>query len=184
MLWHLFKTDFLSELSSPRYNCSLEKILFVMDNVFYKYIFVSGILGKGKIIYKAIEVSCLINLHFPSNLTFSFRGMLLNVALSFIIQPSSTTDKSVLFSDSGQALLSVLNFVYHYFFKSQLTFWDRRTLSRPWFEFLADKFKKAIAFSIITTLAGIFQIWIEPTSEIRSNSFFEKTSVIRYSIHV
>ena len=62
---------------------------------------------KGKIIYKAIEVSCLINLHFPSNLTFSFRGMLLNVALSFIIQPSSTTDKSVLFSDSGQALPSV-----------------------------------------------------------------------------
>ena len=78
--------------------------------------------SKGKIIYKAIEVSCLINLHFPSNLTFSFRGMLLNVALSFIIQPSSTTDKSVLFSDSGQAFLSVLNFVYHYFFKSQLTF--------------------------------------------------------------
>jgi hypothetical protein len=62
---------------------------------------------KGKIIYKAIEVSCLINLHFPSNLNFSFRGMLLNVALSFIIQPSSTTDKSVLFSDSGQALPSV-----------------------------------------------------------------------------
>ena len=37
---------------------------------------------KGKIIYKAIEVSCLINLHFPSNLNFSFRGMLLNVARS------------------------------------------------------------------------------------------------------
>ena len=37
---------------------------------------------KGKIIYKAIEVSRLINLHFPSNLNFSFRGMLLNVATS------------------------------------------------------------------------------------------------------
>ena len=78
-----------------------------------------------------------------------------DVVLSFIIQPSSTTDRSVLFSDSGRALPSVfayLNFVYHYFFKSQLTFWDRRMLSRPWFEFLVDKHKKAIVFSIITTL--------------------------------
>ena len=33
--------------------------------------------NKGKIIYKAIEVSCLISLHFPSNLHFSFRGTLL-----------------------------------------------------------------------------------------------------------
>ena len=37
----------------------------------------------------------------------------------------STIDRSVLFSDSGQALSSVfthqkLNFVYHYFFKAQL----------------------------------------------------------------
>ena len=37
---------------------------------------------EGKIIYKAIEVSCLINLHFPSNLNFSFRGMLLNAECS------------------------------------------------------------------------------------------------------
>ena len=39
----------------------------------------------------------------------------------------STIDRSVLFSDSGRALPSVfthqkLNFVYHYFFKAQLTF--------------------------------------------------------------
>ena len=29
---------------------------------------------KGKIIYKATAVSFLINLHFPSNLNFSFRA--------------------------------------------------------------------------------------------------------------
>ena len=43
----------------------------------------------------------------------------------------STIDRSVLFSDSGRALPSVfthqkLNFVYHYFFKSQLTFLDSK----------------------------------------------------------
>ena len=36
---------------------------------------------KGKIIYKAIVVSFLINLHFPSNLNFSFCGMLCSASL-------------------------------------------------------------------------------------------------------
>ena len=52
--------------------------------------------GKGKILYKAIEVSCLINLHFPSNLNFSFRGMLLNVATSLISECKLRLEKVVI----------------------------------------------------------------------------------------
>ena len=53
-------------------------------------------LVKGKIIYKAIEVSCLINLHFPSNLNFSFRGMLLNVATSLVSECKLRLEKVVI----------------------------------------------------------------------------------------
>ena len=65
--------------------------------------------------------------------TFGTTVMLLNEAeiggRRFII--FSTIDRSVLFSDSGRALPSVfthqkLNFVYHYFFKAQLTFHSLR----------------------------------------------------------
>ena len=89
---------------------------------------------KGKIIYKAIEVSCLINLHFPSNLNFSFRGMLLNAecSASLFNQVALQISRYFFLTRVKPYLVFLLSWI-----SSITTFLSLSSLSRPWFEFLA-----------------------------------------------
>ena len=124
---------------------------------------------KGKIIYKAIEVSCLINLHFPSNLNFSFRGMLLNAecSASLFNQVALQISRYFFLTRVKPYLVFLLSWI-----SSITTFLSLSLHSEIAGRFRAHDLnfwlissKKAIAFSIITTALNCWII-IRPSNRI------------------